>query len=353
MKTKRVTALAALLLALITMIGSVPFPCSAAVYGDLSGDGAVSIADVTALLAALAADTADTDLDFDGVCSIKDVSTLLLHLTDEAPYLRCASGSVGVWWWNAGLAVNDTERETYLTFLAKNGVDEIYFCPGNYSNSLVASFVRDARRHGMRVAWLTGDCSWILPGNDGAQIVLDRFNAYQQSVSEDARFYGLHLDVEPHQLSDFRNDRPGYIQGFAELIVRTSAAAKQAGWEIEWDLPFWFDSDTAVIDGEEKALLRIAAESADTLTLMSYRDTAAAILNVSKEEIAAAKQGGCRIVCGCETHSSEGDSVSFMEEGKGEMVRQLADASALLAGTGLDEYGVAVHYLNTWYELKN
>lgn len=51
MKTKRVTALAALLLALITMIGSVPFPCSAAVYGDLSGDGAVSIADVTALLA--------------------------------------------------------------------------------------------------------------------------------------------------------------------------------------------------------------------------------------------------------------------------------------------------------------
>ena len=87
-------------------------------------------------------------------------------------------------------------------------------------------------------------------------------------------------------------------------------------------------------------------------------------ISLSTEEINAANKNGCKIVCGVETHSSEGDDVSFMEEGKKYMYTQLTLLQGLLmkkkpGECGLlmkkkpGECGIAVHYLDTWYTLGN
>lgn len=262
-------------------------------------------------------------------------------------------GHIAVWWWDAFQGIREGDREKYLQFLAENGVNEIYYCPGNCREEAIQTFVREAGRRGMRVAWLTGDASWVAEGNDGGEKAVDRFLEYQKNAPEDCRFYGIHLDVEPHQQSDFFDRRAEYMQRFAELAVSLSPAVHQAGYALEWDVAFWFDQDRVNDEaGEEKLLLEVLASLSDTLCVMSYRDTASAVLSICREELAAAEDKGCRVVCGVETHSEEGDQVSFMEEGKTVMYKELEKLYATLAEEEQD-YGIAVHYLDTWYELKN
>lgn len=260
-------------------------------------------------------------------------------------------GHIGVWWWNAADGIGEKKRGKYLDFLAQNGVDEIYFCPGNYSNEKVQIFVADANARGMRVAWLTGDSGWLEIDSTGCQIAVDRFLTYQKTAPADARFYAIHLDVEPHQRPDFSSARPGYMQRFYEIADEAGKTVHAGGYEIEWDLPFWFDQDKVfTIDAGEILFLEAMSRISDTLCLMSYRDKAADILSISEEELAAAANTDCRVVCGVETHSEEGDGVSFMEEGKRKMYAELVTLYRTLSGKE-KAYGIAVHYLNTWYDL--
>lgn len=96
------------------------------------------------------------------------------------------------------------------------------------------------------------------------------------------------------------------------------------------------------------------AKTCDTIAIMSYRDTAAKILDVAKEEIAFAKQYGHKVILGVETKSSEGDQVSFMEEGKAVMVEEMAKVHASLKESIPDgNFGLAVHQASVWYSLKD
>ena len=87
---------------------------------------------------------------------------------------------------------------------------------------------------------------------------------------------------------------------------------------------------------------------------MSYRDSAQAVLECAQKELTVGKRYGCQVICGVETHSAEGDHVSFMEEGKAYMYKECAALYESLSKQ-LDEgkYGIAVHYLDTWYKLKD
>jgi hypothetical protein len=84
---------------------------------------------------------------------------------------------------------------------------------------------------------------------------------------------------------------------------------------------------------------------------MSYRDTAEKMYEVAKEEIGYAYSVNKPIMLGAETYSTEGDTVSYMEEGKGHLYEQLS----LLKDYFLDlsSSGVAIHQILTWYNLKN
>lgn len=227
-------------------------------------------------------------------------------------------GTLAVWWWDARILKKPKEKQSYLDFLEKNSVNTIYLCFPSFPQEEMEDFVRLAGQKGMGVCLLSGDSSFINKGSEGAQAVVDEFLTYQSSAPEDARFEALHLDVEPHQRQDFGENRQEILQLYAEYVERTARQIRGAGEKLEWDVPFWFD-DFYVTNsaGEEQALLSLLCDNADTLCLMSYRDTAEEILGVSEKEIALCAEKGCKVICGVETHSTEGDHVSFMEEGKG------------------------------------
>ena len=264
-----------------------------------------------------------------------------------------AKTAKGVWWWRGEDASKPAVAAKRLDFLAKNGVSEIYFCvdPEKYAGE-TRSFVKAASAKGMRVALLAGDVSWIRPGNRGFAGTLLAFRAYQRRAAPDEKFYALHLDVEPHQDQKLQNARKWQL--YADFVLRAAADVHAAGEKIEWDIPFWLD-DIKVAYGEiaEAPLLDVLMDSSDCVTLMSYRDTAAAMLDVSKTEIALAKARNVRVVLGAETgETGEGGVVTYFEKGAAKMNAELAKvASALDAAKVPAGAGIAIHHLAGWENL--
>lgn len=264
-----------------------------------------------------------------------------------------AKATKGVWWWHGPDAVNTARAAKRLRFLSAHGVDEIYFCAdlAKYGKETRA-FVKAAGRKGMRVALLAGDVSWIYPGNRGFAETLEAYLSYQRSAAPNERFYALHLDVEPHQdakLSDARK-----WQLYADFVLRAAADVHAAGEKIEWDIPFWLDGIRVSYGHRtEVPLLEVVMGCSDAVALMSYRDTAAAILDISSTEIAMAKNRNIRVILGAETgETGEGGFVTFYEEGAKVMGRELAAVMKKLTAEKIPAgCGVAVHHLGSWEKL--
>ena len=264
-----------------------------------------------------------------------------------------AKPSKGVWWWHGPDVVNPKRAAARLHFLAAHGVDEIYFCAdlAKYGKE-TRTFVKAARRKGMRVALLAGDVSWIYPGNRGFAETLEAYLSYQRRAAPNERFYALHLDVEPHQDRKLSDERKWQL--YADFVLRAAADVHAAKEKIEWDIPFWLDN-IRVSFGERKdvSLLEVVMGASDCVALMSYRDTAEAILDISKEEIAIASKGGVRVVLGAETGATgEGDFVTFFEEGAQAMEAELAKVVSRLESADVPAgAGIAVHHLGSWEKI--
>lgn len=268
--------------------------------------------------------------------------------------------TLGVWWWDASTIAGTTGQQ-YLNFCVQNNVSEIYLCISNMTSSgsisyaSVRSFVSTANSLGIRVAALSGDYSWFEPNNTGFQAYVDKFNAYQSAAAANEKFYSMHLDVEPHQDPLFQTNRAQVMQWYADFVVTKAVpAAEAAGTLLEFDTPFWLTD--MVIDagtGGNIVAAALMAKYCDTVCVMSYRDTAQGMYDVAVEEIGYAQQYGSKIVLSAETYSTEGDSISYMEEGKAYMVSQLTALNAMLFSAFPNRnYGISIHQIQTWYNLQ-
>ena len=364
------------------------------IEGDADGDGDVTMKDVLAVRKFIAKlldsiDETAADVNGDGHVDMKDVllirkfianiidsferevvptttttttttttpTTTTTTTPEPEPFFTYETdrknGSLGVWWWDCRTGIGEDKYKPRLDFLQNNHTTEIYLWvnPSQMSFDATAEFIRQAAARGMRVAWLSGDVSWIREGNTGFETFFSQFKAYQDQAADDAKFYGIHLDVEPHQAGSSDSN----WQLYADLVLRATAAAHEYGTVIEWDIPFWLDDKQVTANDSTVRLLDLLAQNSDTLCLMAYRDTAAAILSVSEQEIPLGTAYNCKIVLGVETYSLEGEYVSFREDGKGAMYNALAAVLTDLSGrTTLDAgYGCAVHFIENWMKLKN
>ena len=82
---------------------------------------------------------------------------------------------------------------------------------------------------------------------------------------------------------------------------------------------------------------------------MSYRDEATKMVDVSRDEIKYAKDNNKILFLSAETYSLEGNQVSYLEEGKTYMNDELNKLRDLIP----DNFGIAIHNIKSWKELKN
>ncbi|PAF32362.1 hypothetical protein [Paenibacillus sp. 7516] len=212
-------------------------------------------------------------------------------------------------------------------------------------------FIRKARAYNIAVDVMDGRAAWgLTESRDQIASFLDWIDAYQNQVEPDEKFAGIHLDIEPHVHPEWKTNQASVItqwQGNVQYIVDRAALMNMP---VAADLPFWLDNYS--IPGSTMAVSSWMIRKFDSITIMAYRDTAAAIYNVAKGELAEASQLGKTISIAVETkQSKEGDFITFYEEGSVYMESQLKLVEKLAAEHSSFK-GFSIHEYTSWKTLK-
>ncbi len=250
---------------------------------------------------------------------------------------------LGVWWWN------DSLDDSYYNFVISRGVNEIYYCASDFSTQTY-NFIKRANQNGVKVYWLAGEYEWA-ENSENLYKKLNLFLQYQNAYP-DGKFAGVHLDIEPHQNPKWKGTtkespiRITLVQQLIDLAVKVKADFPLLN--VSYDLPFWLDYEIK-LNGETKIAYEAMIDVADKVFLMSYRDTADGIYSVSSQEIEYAKKVNKSVYLGIETYSSEGDNVSFWEEGEAVMLSEMDKLRDMVD----KNFGLSVHHAKKWVELAN
>lgn len=243
----------------------------------------------------------------------------------------------GVWWWNDELDV-----EKYLNFAAENEITEVYYCDSSL-NSDTLNFISLAKQRDMKVYLLAGEKEWL---NDKSNLdnLIDKYIDFQNQ--NNSPLSGIHLDIEPHQFDDFDEKREEYILKLISLADYLDKTYNLISFD--YDIPFWLN-DEILFNFETKPAYEHIIDIANRVFVMSYRDSAEKIYDVAKDELEYAESVNKSLFLCVETYSTEGDSVSFFEEGKNYMNQELYNLRKKIK----EGYGISVHHINTWYDLKD
>ncbi len=153
--------------------------------------------------------------------------------------------------------------------------------------AITRGFLREARKRQVKIHALAGDPAHALTSNHAKVLArvdeLVRFNA---AAAEDERFAGLHLDVEPHGLPEWKEaDEAGkcdllaqFVEVNAKTVERLHAAAPELIYGT--DIVFWLDKvkddGTAAYPVKHRGVVKDAAKHlldiVDNVGIMSYRD---------------------------------------------------------------------------------
>lgn len=275
------------------------------------------------------------------------IASMIIFGTITAPSATkaAATGKLpkATWLWNTKLI--ETQTEELLAFSASEGIRMIYLqISTRVDIPYYKQFIYKANALGIQVHALNGAPNWALESNR-SQLTsfMNWIRSYQATAAEEEQFTGVHVDIEPYLLPEWKNDINNVIKQWQSNVKYLIQEAANLKLPIAADLPFWLDKYAA--SDSEMSLSSWMISQFDSVTLMSYRDSANAVIKLAKEELQEAEKLNKRIYTGVETkYSSEGNQVSFYEEGYDYMNAQLLYLDQL--GRAYSSYaGIAVHDL--------
>ena len=294
--------------------------------------------------------------------------------------------TLGVWWWTLNGIVQPVDGvgvDTILDMLIANHVTEIYLdvskmmpwdeevaqggltdddkASGLVSEAYVRGFVKKCGKYGIRVAALTGASGdsvlrWLDPQYKFYTIhdFIDKIAAYQSRVAADERFYGIHLDIEPHTMDSWDAKRSTYIQWMADMVTEARARCDQSGLQLEYDIWSWFTGNDTVTDksGARVNIVDLMTAKCQALGIMSYYNTGAGQFDRATDlELAYAKKNNCRLIAGTETIKITPNNITYFYSGKDQLIAQQGILRSLMDNSGYAKFGGAIHHVYSWYKL--
>lgn len=274
---------------------------------------------------------------------------LLFMLTQNGLDAQAAELDVkATWLWNPWMIYNDEEGT--LAFLESKEVNKVYVqIDADIPASIYQSFIERAGAAGIAIYALDGAPDWVAPkGFTKQDRLMSWLSVYQKGAAPAQRFGGVHLDVEPYLYSGWNTNRAATVKAYQALLVKAKSSTALLNLPLEADLPFWFDEISYKNTFGKGILAEWVIANTHGVTLMAYRDSAAMITELVKNEVAYGEKYGKTVIVGVETgQTSEGDSISFFEEGEAFMKVELAKLSAHYAETkGFG--GIAIHHVDSW-----
>ncbi|WP_103107035.1 hypothetical protein [Brevibacillus reuszeri] len=243
-----------------------------------------------------------------------------------------------------------TEKDEILAFAKENDVNLLYVrIDMQQPISMYRDFVRGAKAAGIEVHAMGGHPIWALTESRGKILKLVNWvKAYNQEVSSAEQFHGVHLDIEPYVMPVWREKKEAVLrQWMGNIEAFVEATKHETNLEASVDLAAWLDK-TPTPGQPDKPFAHWMMEQMDHTTLMAFRDHAEGIIGLVENQMKYAQSIDKKLVVAVETKEShEGDFITFYEEGRGEMNRQLELVTKALEGYS-SFMGQAIHAYEYW-----
>jgi len=253
-----------------------------------------------------------------------------------------------VWVWQGQVVADKSWRAAFLAFVRDKNLTAAYIYAGDLLPGHEATFQEFLALAGLQVECLAGDPSWALTENHENVLSFVRaVVAFAQTLSPGSNLAGVHLDVEPYVLPEWKTDQAVVITQYLEVLEASHQALAGSGLRLSVDTPFWFDTISAEYGGRTRPLNQHVQDIADRVVLMDYRDVAEGddgIIQHAAVEMLYAAQIGRQVVIGVETNdvAPEPEKVTFYEEGQQAMEDVLAVVLETYGGNPAFG-GIAVH----------
>lgn len=292
--------------------------------------------------------------------------TALAALLALAAAADCAAAPRAVWMWEkdsyALLEDRGTAAEA-VSFLKAKGIDTVYLYADCYGGRcliqskprLYRRLIRRFRKSGLRAYALLGSAylkteEYVLPHKRAdALAMLRRVLEYNAGAAPAERFDGVNLDIEPHLLPAWKENREELLLGFLDMSADLMELKRASGQRLQVGpaMPFWFDGIPLKWRGSIRPASEHALDVYDCAALMSYRDRAEGrdgIVALSESELDYAAGAGKKVAIGVETTPNDIRKVSFNHLSEADLERELAEAEEAFGSKPAFDGFVIHHY---------
>lgn len=259
------------------------------------------------------------------------------------------------WLWNTEQIVQNSDK--VINFLLANNVKDLYL-QIDYTLNLNSyrNFIKKASTKNISVHALDGSPDWVDGnGTDKQQLFFDWLTRYQKISQTNEKFRGVHLDVEPYLNKQYSVNKSRILENYQSFLLNALSKSKSLELSLSVDIPFWFDEVTYNTKYGTGGLAEWVIKSIKNVVVMAYRDNAAGdngIINLVLKELKLGKQYGAVVTIAVETQkSSEGNNISFYEEGQNYMNKELDKVYANYKGNS-SFGGFAIHHVMSWMNLE-
>lgn len=237
-----------------------------------------------------------------------------------------------MWAWNVKPIVEGSGRgelDRLLAFCSEKRIPEIYlaveFDNGSKENNSpmkvraaegYRGFLTRAHQQGLKVEALAGTPEWAVKEHHAdALAAVDAVLAFNRASPPEARFDGIHFDVEPYVLIGYVDpgNRTKILTEFLEMVSLCSARARaDNGTRFSCDVPAWFypagglerERLMVTFKGKEKTVGEHLSDMLESVTIMDYinrADGAGGIIARGLPALSYAAALNKKIVVGLET----------------------------------------------------
>ena len=263
-----------------------------------------------------------------------------------------------VWIWDATkmLVANPEEQRRFLAFCANphgeaRPIKTLFLYAGwkNYlkeNSSKLREFLRTVHEHDIKVHYLDGTPKWADKHRHLALRKISRLRNFNRGGNRSEQFDGIHFDVEPYLLKNWRD--PRIVQAYREHLVECVQAAHKTNLPLGLALPNFYDS-------RDDDLLEFTIKTVDYIALMNYKDNAVMMIANARQEVETATKLGKPIWLGVETQAPTTrygvtPRETFFEEGYVKMEEELKLLKAEYP-TSASILGIAYHHLESYRSL--
>ena len=130
---------------------------------------------------------------------------------------------------------NKMENEHLLAFLRNNEIQEVLLSPGReFNKEKVSDFVYKAYAQKIKVHLMIGENSLL--SNDAAVVLKQRFELVKGLPLE-----GIHLDVEPQVLDDYKQNRQAYHDKLVSVLTDAKTLCIAENYKLSASVPLSFE----------------------------------------------------------------------------------------------------------------